>query len=224
MPGRRPGTFAFAAQVPSGHFGVTVMSVPSDESQVPSVPFDPSRWAELVAAIADGEPQAVEEVFAEMQPRLLRFLRSQEPRAADDLAAEVWLAVAGGISRFDGDWSDFRAWVFSIARRRLADHRRTAVRRRTDVVDVQTFARHQADDAPEDEALDKMSGQQAAALITSILSGDQAEVLLLRVLADLDVDQIAAIMQRSPNWVRVTQHRAVRTLAKRLGPKIIVMR
>ena len=188
------------------------------------MPFDPSRWADLVAAIADGQPHAIEEMFGEMQPRLLRFLRSQEPRAADDLAAEVWLAVAGGISRFDGDWSDFRAWVFSIARRRLADHRRTAVRRRTDVVDVHTFEDHRADDTPEDEALDKMSGQQAAALITSVLSGDQAEVLLLRVLADLDIDQVAAIMQRSPNWVRVTQHRAVRTLAKRLGPKIVVMR
>ncbi len=188
------------------------------------MPFDPSRWADLVAAIADGQSHAIEEMFGEMQPRLLRFLRSQEPRAADDLAAEVWLAVAGGISRFDGDWSDFRAWVFSIARRRLADHRRTAVRRRTDVVDMHTFEDHRADDAPEDEALDKMSGQQAAALITSVLSGDQAEVLLLRVLADLDIDQVAAIMQRSPNWVRVTQHRAVRTLAKRLGPKIVVMR
>lgn len=224
MPGRRPGTFAFGVPVLQAKFGVTVTSVASDELHVPSVPFDPSRWADLVAAIADGESHAIEEVFAEMQPRLLRFLRSQEPRAADDLAAEVWLAVAGGISRFDGDWSDFRAWVFSIARRRLADHRRTAVRRRTDIVDGETFVHHHANDAPEDEVLDQMSGQQAATLITSILGGDQAEVLLLRVLADLDVDQVAVIMQRSPNWVRVTQHRAVRTLAKRLGPKIVVMR
>ena len=214
----------FTVPAPPGTFGVTVTAVPADDFQVPAVPFDPARWADLVAAIADGQPHAIEEVFNEVQPRLLRFLRSQEPRAADDLAAEVWLAVAGGVSRFDGDWSDFRAWVFSIARRRLADHRRTAVRRRTDVVDVQTFEHHRADDAPEDEALDKMSGQQAAALITSVLSGDQAEVLLLRVLADLDVDQVAAIMKRSPNWVRVTQHRAVRALAKRLGPKIVVMR
>jgi RNA polymerase sigma-70 factor (ECF subfamily) len=86
------------------------------------------------------------------------------------------------------------------------------------------FAEHRADDEPETEALDKLSGQQAANLIDSMLSGDQAEVLLLRVLADLDVDQVASIMQRSPNWVRVTQHRAVRTLTKRLGPKIVVMR
>ena len=191
---------------------------------MPSAPFDPSSLNEVVAGARSGDPRAVEELFNELQPRLLRFLRSQENRFADDLAAEVWLGVAAGIARFDGEWADFRAWVFAIARRRLADHRRTAVRRRTDIVDVGSFEHHHAADAPEDEALDKMSGQQAALLITSVLSGDQAEVLLLRVLADLDVEQVASIMQRSPNWVRVTQHRAVRTLAKRLGPKIVVMR
>ena len=96
--------------------------------------------------------------------------------------------------------------------------------RRTDVVDVTAFANREADDSPENEALDTMSGQQAARLITSVLSGEKAEVLLLRVLADLEVDQVASVMGRSPNWVRVTQHRAVRTLAKRQGPKIVVMR
>lgn len=178
----------------------------------------------MIARVGNGDPHAIEELFRELQPRLLRFLRSQESRAADDLAAEVWLAVAGGIARFDGDWSDFRAWIFAIARRRLADYRRTAVRRRTDIVEVETFENHAALDMPENEVLQTMSGQQAAALITTVLSGEQAEVVLLRVLGDLDVDQVASIMQRSPNWVRVTQHRAMRTLARRLGPKIVVMR
>jgi len=185
---------------------------------------DPSSLHEVVARARKGDPVAIEEIFRELQPRLLRFLHSQESRAADDLAAEVWLAVASGISGFEGSWPDFKAWVFAIARNRLADHRRTAVRRRTDVVAAETFESRPADDMPEDEALDKMSGQKAAELIASVLKGEQADVLLLRVLADLDVDQVAAIMQRSPNWVRVTQHRALRTLAKRLGPKIAVMR
>jgi RNA polymerase sigma-70 factor (ECF subfamily) len=189
-----------------------------------SSPSEPSRFDAAITGARSGDPIAVEELFRELQPRLLRFLRSQESRAADDLAADVWLAVASGMSRFDGDWPDFRAWVFAIARRRLADYRRTAVRRRTDIVDVDAFDRHHAHDSPEDEAIEKLSGQQAASLITSVLKGEQAEVLLLRVLAELDVEQVASIMQRSPNWVRVTQHRAVRTLAKRLGPKIVVMR
>jgi DNA-directed RNA polymerase specialized sigma24 family protein len=46
----------------------------------------------------------------------------------------------------------------------------------------------------------------------------------LRVLADLGVDEVAAIMGRTANWVRVTQHRALRRLASRLGPKLDVMR
>ncbi|HZX55339.1 MAG TPA: sigma-70 family RNA polymerase sigma factor [Ilumatobacteraceae bacterium] len=177
-----------------------------------------------MASAQSGDPQALEELFRELQPGLLRFLRSMEDRAADDLAAEVWLAVASGMSRFEGDWADFRAWVFAIGRKRLADHRRTAVRRRTDAVDGATFADRHAEDAPETETLDKISGQEAASLIASTLAGDQAEVLLMRVLGDLDVDQVASILGRTPNWVRVTQHRAVQNLAKRLGPKIVVIR
>jgi RNA polymerase sigma-70 factor (ECF subfamily) len=188
-----------------------------------SPPLDPQRFEQVLVDAGSGDRRAVEEIFCELQPRLLRFLRSQESRHADDLAAEVWLAVATGISGFTGDWPDFRAWVFGIARKRLADHRRRAMRRRTDVVDMITFDRLRANDEPDTEALEKLSGQQAANLIDSVLSGDQAEVLLLRVLGDLDVDQVASIMQRTPNWVRVTQHRAVHTLARRLGPKIVVM-
>ncbi len=203
---------------------VTVRHVSADDFRVRSKFQDPSKFDDVIAGARAGDPRAVEHLFHELQPRLLRFLRSQESRAADDIAAEVWLAVASGIAKFDGDWSDFRAWLFAIARRRLADHRRTAVRRRTDVVEETVFEHRPADDKPETEALENLSAQQAATLITSVLSGEQAEVLLLRVLADLDVEQVASIVRRPPNWVRVTQHRAVRTLVKRLGPKIVVMR
>ena len=203
---------------------VTLEPVSSDDQHVTSVAFDRARFDAVVAGARSGDSHALEELFRELQPRLLRFLRSMEDRAADDLAADVWLAVASGISRFEGNWADFRAWVFAIGRKRLADHRRTAARRRTDSVDSAVFARQHAEDAPEDETVDKISGQQAASLIASVLRDEQAEVLLLRVLADLDVDQVASILQRSPNWVRVTQHRAVANLAKRLGSKIVVIR
>jgi len=181
-------------------------------------------FAELLPAARRGDERAVETLFVQLQPRLLRFLGAHEPRAADDLAGEVWLAVATRIGQFEGGWADFRAWFFTIARRRLADYRRTAVRRGTDVVDGAAFETHPARESTEELVLDSLAGQDAARLITSTLRDDQAEVLLLRLLGDLDVDQVAAIMQRSPNWVRVTQHRAVRTLAKKVGAKIAVMR
>ena len=186
--------------------------------------LDEATFDELLPAAQRGDECAVEWLFVQLQPRLLRFLVAQESRAADDIAGEVWLAVATRIGQFEGGWSDFRAWFFTIARRRLADHRRTAVRRRTDVVDGNVFEIQPATETTEQLVLESLAGQDAATLITSTLGGDQAEVLLLRVLGDLDVDQVATIMQRPPNWVRVNQHRGVRLLASKFGAKIDVMR
>ena len=187
-------------------------------------PDDDSAFSEVLAAAQTGDDRSIEWLFVRLQPRLLRFLNAQETRAADDIAGEVWLAVATQISAFQGGWSDFRSWVFSIARRRLADYRRTAVRRRTDVTEAAVFDLRPSSDSIEELVLDAMSGQEAAAMIASSLRSDQAEVLLLRLLADLDVDQVAQIMNHTPNWVRVTQHRALRNLARRVDAKIAVMR
>src|SRR5439155_366621 len=79
-----------------------------------------------------GADWAVAVIYRDLHPRLVRFFRSQESREADDLVGEVWLAVAQGLALFDGDEAGLRAWVFTIARRRLVDHRRRAAFRRTD--------------------------------------------------------------------------------------------
>jgi len=185
---------------------------------------DDVAFSDILAAAQAGDGRAIEWLFVRLQPRLLRFLNAQEARAADDIAGDLWLAVATQIAAFEGGWSEFRSWVFSIARRRLADHRRTAVRRRTDVTEAAVFDLRPSSETTEELVLDALSGQEAAAMIASSLRSEQAEVLLLRLLGDLDVDQVARIMNHTPNWVRVTQHRALRNLARRLGTKIAVMR
>ncbi len=185
---------------------------------------DDDTGAHGVAAALDGarrgEPAAVAVLFHDLHPRLGRFLHAQEPRAADDLAAEVWEAVARGLAGFQGGEPELRAWVFSIARRRLADHRRRAGRRRTEPTDAAAFAERAGPAAPEGEALDKLSAEHAAALVVALLPEDQAEVVLLRILGDLSTEQVAAVMGRPVTWVRVNQHRAVRKLADRLGSRL----
>jgi RNA polymerase sigma-70 factor (ECF subfamily) len=181
----------------------------------PPPTLDDASFAGVIGAARSGEQWAAEVLFVDLQPRLLRFLRSVEPRMADDLAGEVWLAMAQGLPSFAGDLSGFRAWVFSIARRRLADFRRTAVRRATDPVDHEQFATRPSNSDVAGEVVAGLSAQQAADLIVAHLPADQAEVLLLRVLGDLDVAHVAEVLERSPNWVRVTQHRALRRLADR---------
>jgi RNA polymerase sigma-70 factor (ECF subfamily) len=184
--------------------------------------LDDSSFPSVLIGAKKGEAWAAEALFTDLQPRLLRFLRSTEPRAADDLAGEVWLAMAKGIRDFEGDLLGFRAWVFAIARRRLADHRRTAARRATDVVDpyddVMRGADHDAGADVADLVTSQLSAQEAVDLIHATLPPDQAEVLLLRILGDLDVPHVAEVMQRSSNWVRVNQFRALRRLAEHFPP------
>lgn len=183
--------------------------------------LDDVTFPDVLAAAKVGDARAAEVLFRDLQPRLLRFLRSTEPRAADDLAGDVWLGMARGLTAFDGDLAGFRAWVFTIARRRLADHRRTATRRGTDPVDHHVFHHLPASGGDADTAatvLARLGAQDALDLVNARLPHDQAEVLTLRIVADLDVAHVAEVMGRSANWVRVTQHRALQTLARELRP------
>lgn len=182
--------------------------------------MDDTSFPDLLAGARAGDQASAAVLFTDLQPRLLRFLRSAEPRAADDLASEVWLAMAQGLGRFEGDLTGFRSWVFTIARRRLADHRRTAARRGTDPVDPHDFFQSREDTTGPDTAssvIDQMSAQEAIDLISATLPPDQAEVLLLRVIGELDVAHVAEVLGRTPNWVRVTQHRGLRRLAERIS-------
>jgi RNA polymerase sigma-70 factor (ECF subfamily) len=166
-----------------------------------------------------GKQWAVAILFEDLQPRLLRYLRSRDRAQADDIAGEVWEAIARGIASFEGDESAFRGWAFTIARRRLIDHRRRVGRRKTDPTDDIAFAGIAAIETAEDAAIDRLSAQEAISIISAVLSDEQAEVVILRVVAGLDTSTVAGVMDRTDSWVRVTQHRALKRLADRFVPQ-----
>jgi RNA polymerase sigma-70 factor (ECF subfamily) len=76
---------------------------------------------------------------------------------------------------------------------------------------------HPADDDPAVTAVEVLRADAAVALVRSYLPRDQAEVILLRVLGGLTVDEVAAIVDKRPGNVRVLQHRGLRRLATQLS-------
>jgi RNA polymerase sigma-70 factor, ECF subfamily len=68
-------------------------------------------------------------------------------------------------------------------------------------------------------AVERLSGQEAVDLLVAGLPADMAEVLLLRVVADLPVAEVAQLMGRSAGSVRVLQHRALKRAAELLGER-----
>ena len=146
----------------------------------------------------------------------------REPHRADDIAGETWVAVAAQIGTFDGGVGPFTAWLFTIARQRLADDRRTRSRRQTNpVADVPD---DRAARSGEESALDITGAQQAVDFIVRHLTRDQADVVLLRVLGDLSAREVAAVLGRDENWVRVTHHRAIARLKDQAPIAPVVMK
>jgi RNA polymerase sigma-70 factor (ECF subfamily) len=169
----------------------------------------------VVEAAARGEHPALAALFRAYQPLLLRYLRGQGADVADDVASEVWIAVARHLARFVGDELGFRRWLFTIARRRLIEARRKQARQHAtstapDQLDRPSPLAGQSD--PEAIVVGHMSAREAVATVVAGLTPDQAEVVLLRVVAGFDVAEVAAIMGRTPTSVRVLCHRALRRL------------
>ena len=176
----------------------------------------------LVFAAKRGDGPSLAILFRDLHPRINRYLRAQEPTAADEIEGDVWEAIARGLGDFTGSQRDFAAWAFTIARRRVVDQRRQRARRRTDVTDPATLREFLAPDVPDVEAVERLAAQEAVGLITQVLSEEQADVVLLRVLGGLDAATVGEVLGRTENWVWVTQHRALRELAARLGSKMDV--
>ena len=177
----------------------------------------------VLCAAQTGAEWAVDVLFREFHPALLRYLRACEPKMAEDLAAEVWLALAPRLPEFSGDEGGFRGWLFTVARRKLMGYRRQAARRRTAPVPDAHFHSLAATDDPAAEGMAVLATQEAVNRIVACLPDDQAEVVLLRVVAGLPVAEVAELTGRSPGAVRVMQHRALRKLAERFAEEVVTL-
>jgi RNA polymerase sigma-70 factor (ECF subfamily) len=167
-----------------------------------------------LAAAQTGADWALTSLYQDLHPTVLRYLRAQEPSEADDLASDTWIDAAGALNRFVGDERDFRKWMFTIARRRLVDLRRRRARRRTQLVPVDDLIELPDARDVEAQAVDTVTAQAAIQRIVELLPADQAEVVLLRVVAGLSADETGEVMGKRPGTVRVLQHRALERLAR----------
>lgn len=170
----------------------------------------------LPAAQAGGE-WALAVLYQRHDGAIRRYLRARAGDDGDDIASQTWLDAARNLSAFSGDEDAFRGWLFTIARRRLIDHGRRRSRRREVLAEDEVLAGLEADDDPATTTAEQLAGDDAARRIVELLPAAQAEVVLLRVVAGLDVAEVAEITGQRPGTVRVMQHRALKRLATELA-------
>lgn len=171
----------------------------------------------LVHAAAAGGSWAFGRLWQLLSPTVAAYLRSRGVRDVDDVTSEVFLAAFARIGQFTGGGTDFRRYLFTVAHHKSVDD----VRRRFGPqvprqVELDAAADPRREPSAEDAALaGRLSPQLQAALAE--LPVAQREVLLLRLVADLDVDAVAEVLDRTPGAVKQLQHRALGTLRRTLA-------
>lgn len=168
-----------------------------------------------LAAARDGDPAAWSELYHDLAPLVIGYLRAQRLPDAEDVAGEVLLEVVRDLHRFEGDADNLRSWVLSIAHHRLLDARRKATRRPLPVQSADGHRIPVARDDPEAETLAAV-GLGRLESLCSALTEDQRNVLLLRVVGDLSIAEVAAITGKRPGAVKQLQRRAAAVMRRQL--------
>jgi RNA polymerase sigma factor (sigma-70 family) len=166
----------------------------------------------VLAAARAGSPRAFTRIFTALAPVVDAYLRAQGASEPEDLTSEVFLAVLPKLRSFDGDEPGFRSWVFTIAHHRLVDERRRAGRRPVPAPLAEAPDRPAPDDV-EATVVDSLAAERVRALCEQ-LSVDQRDVLLMRLLGPLTIDEIAALMGRTRGSVKALQRRGLVAMSR----------
>ena len=141
------------------------------------------------------------------------YLRGQGASDPDGLANDVFLRVFTNLRTFAGPEESFRSWVFAIAHNVLVDDRRRAARRPQ--MGDPPLAEQAWGGSTEAEALSRLGTARVERLLQE-LTPDQRDVLLLRIVADLTVEQVAEALDKPPGAVKQLQRRGLAALRRRL--------
>lgn len=168
----------------------------------------------ILAAARAGEAWACARIYEDLKQPVLGYVRLRGGVDADDVTSEAFLCVFRDLVRFEGDEVDFRAWVFTIAHRRVLDawrkrSRRPRQSRLSPEMDIEGGD-------TEDEAFARLGVEEIERLLEQ-LTPQQRDVVLLRVLADLPLEQVAEVLGRSVGAVKALQHRALSALRRGIG-------
>lgn len=157
----------------------------------------------LVEEAIRGSDSAFTLLWRNYQPRMVRYLAmfTNEP---EDLCSEVWIKIATSIRSFQGDSKAFKGWIYTIARNAATDLARKKQRIGTSV------------ELDESDWIGENSTMVEVMDLVKRLPQEYAEVIMLRVVADLDASEVAEIVGKTQGNVRVLTHRGLRQLNEML--------
>lgn len=163
-----------------------------------------------------GEPAAISGLYQALSPAVLGYFAGRGAEDPEALTQEVFLTVFTRLDAVSGGLSGLRTFIFSVAHARYVDEVRKRARMPV-LVGYEVDGDTRTSDSAETVALGTLDAGGAGGMLAQ-LNDEQRDVLLLRIVAELPIDQVAEILGRSAGSVKQLQRRGLLKLKDLVQP------
>jgi len=169
--------------------------------------------AQILASETDGRSQAVGELYDRYHEDIFRYIwaRVSNLQLAEDLTGDVFIRMVINLPKYRPSGAPFATWLYRIARNLVVDHHRKAANR-YEVLPIESADYlSENDQSIPDVVEDQIFIEQAKNAIVTLKPASQ-DVVILRFLVGLPLQDVADILGKSVGSIKVTQHRALKEL------------
>lgn len=166
----------------------------------------------LLLRFANGEVNAFGDIFDRYHQPIYRFIyfRVGSEETAQDLTSTVFTKLLERVSQSKFSFIGFhlRAYIYQIARNVIVDYYRTREHEELPLI----YNEEDVSFVSEKRLMDKAVSNVELEYSLKILAPDVREVVILRYIEDLPIKEVAKIVGKTSEAVRVIIHRAVKRL------------
>jgi len=172
------------------------------------------RQSELVLLAKAGDAEAFGHLYETYLDRIYRYIyfRVTDEQTAEDLISQVFTKAWENLDRYQPSGRPFIAWLYTIAHNTVIDHYRT----RKDTVAIENTLSLASDSPSPDEQVELHFEADNLRSALQTLTPEQQQVVVLKFIAGLTTDEIAAQLRKSPGAIRALQMRALQALGKQM--------
>ncbi|MBU0494306.1 MAG: sigma-70 family RNA polymerase sigma factor [Chloroflexi bacterium] len=170
--------------------------------------------ARLIARAKKGDPAAFAELYDRHHEAIYTYVYYRvggDAPVAEDLTGDVFVRLVEHIDRFTYQGRPIRAWLYTIARNLVTDHRRTQARVTiAPLSDSLCDREHSQPAAVVQQRLD----QECLATALQHLTEEQQQVIVLKFIEGQSNAEIAALLDKTEGAIKSLQHRALAALRR----------
>ena len=166
---------------------------------------------ELVKHAQQGNVQAAGQLYDQHHKEIFRYIWSRigNKQQAEDLTGEVFMRMMVHLPGYRITSAPFRAWLYQIARNLITDTHRQASSRPSLPLE---YAENVSSDHDPDMMIEHTLAFEKVQLALDKIDPAQREVVEMRFLAGLSLNEVAATLDYSVSAVKSLQHRGLKAL------------